>query len=440
MKPRFVSERFGWSIAHGFIAFLGAAHVLIRTSRYDPLYASDAGIYTWYAETIATGRWEDESLEVFLTMWPPFFPVVMAFFRLFGVETPISGRYVNIMCFGLIILVTGHWLHRFMRFRLVAVGATVTIMVSYPLARVSSYVLTEPLLILITLLALVQIESFLSSKKSKPRLWLPIIFSALAPLTRWMGFTVIMTGALLILMHRGTPMRLKWKRVVFYSVASSLPVALFMTRNWFVSGTMTGPRGGPEYYYGSGQTLGDSLSQISEYSSWWVFVRQDPGWLGICLGVAVALIVLEAAKPLVSSRNPIALLKMDRSSDIRERPALAFATFTIVYLVSLVIVAPYTTDDPLYTRFLALAFVPFAIAAAIWLDRFLLATYRSSGISAYKDQDRWGISYHKALGSIAAKRWILIGLILSIVLTANIRNIALYIEVLISYDSLKYHF
>lgn len=435
LRTRFIPACFG------FIAFLGAAHVLIRTSRYDPMYASDAGIYTWYAELLATGRWEDESLKIYMTNWPPFFPAVLAFFRLFGIEPSIAGRYFNIVCVGLTVMVAGHWLHRFTRFRLVAIGATVTIVLSYPLARVSSYVLTEPLLILTTLLALVQIESFLSDKTSKLKLSLSIIFSALAPLTRWMGFTVIITGALLILMHRGSPARLKWRLAAFYSAASSLPVALWMTRSWFASGTLTGPRGGPWTSFGSGQSLGDSLSQIGEYSSWWVFVRQDPGWLGICLGVAVVLVALETTKALVSARNPMAFFKkIDSSSDAKKRPALAFATFTIVYLLALVIVAPYTTDDPLYTRFLAITYVPLAIAVAIWLDRFLLATYRSGGISAYKNQDGWGISYNKGLGSMAATKWILIGLILIIVWTASIRNIVLYVDVLVTYDALRYHF
>lgn len=376
-----------------------------------------------------------------MTNWPPFFPAVLAFVRLFGIETPIAGRYFNIACVGLIVMVAGHWLHRYTRFRLVAIGATVTIVLSYPLARVSSYVLTEPLLILTTLLALVQIESFLSDKTSKLKLLLSIIFSALAPLTRWMGITVIITGALLILMHRGSPVRLKWRLAAFYSAASSLPVALWMTRSRFASGTLTGPRGGPWTSFGSGQSLGDSLSQVGEYSSWWVFVRQDPGWLGVCLGVAVILIALETIKALVSARNPMAFVKKtDSSSDTKKRPALVFATFTIVYIVTLVIVAPYTTDDPLYTRFLAITYVPLAIAIAIWLDRFLLVTHQSSGISAYKNQVGWGISYNKAFGSMAATKWIIIGLILIIVWTTNIRNIVLYVDVLFTYDALRYHF
>lgn len=405
------------------------------------MYATDAGIYTWYAEMVATGRWEDDVLKISMQIWPPFFPAVLAFVRLFGIEPSITGRYFNIACVGLTVLVSGHWLHRFTRFRLVAIGATVTIVLSYPLARVSSYVLTEPLLILLTVLALIQIESFLSDKTSKLKLWLSIIFSALAPLTRWMGVTVIITGALLILMHQGTPTRLKCKHAAFYSAASSLPVALWMTRSWLASGTLTGPRGGDGQFFGSGQSLGDSLSQIGEYSSWWVFVRQDPGWLGVCLGAAVVLIVLETTKALVSARNPIAFFKKtDSSSDAKRRPALAFATFTIVYIVTLVTVAPYTTDAPLYTRYIAITYVPLAIAVAIWLDRFLLATYRSSGVSVYKNQVGWGISYNKAFGSISAMKWILIGLILIIVWTTNVRNIVLYIDVLITYDALRYHF
>ena len=179
----------GLSIALGFVAFIGAAHVLIRTAKYGMLPLGDAYIYTRFAGTLVAG----EGFEGGLVMWPPLLPVVMAFFRLFGVGPYDAGRIVNIISIGLIVLVVGHLLHHHVRYRPIVIGALVTIIVSYPLARVSSYAMTETLFILITLLALVQMESFLNGRgggghKSVFLLcnWF-ISFGSVAPLARAHG-------------------------------------------------------------------------------------------------------------------------------------------------------------------------------------------------------------------------------------------------------------
>ena len=207
----------GLSIVLVFVAFLGAAHVLIRTAMYGIGQSEDARIYTEYedtriymeyAESLAAGDGflrELKSENHYLLWWPPLFPVVLAFFRLLGVELAEAGRYLNAVSFGLIILIAGHWLYRHIRCRLIVVAASIAIMVSFPLPRISSHVMPDTLFILITLLALVQIESFLSGRTAKTGFLLSIVFSASAPLIRWIGLTVIFTGILLILTRQGTP-------------------------------------------------------------------------------------------------------------------------------------------------------------------------------------------------------------------------------------------
>ena len=447
MKPGLFRGDSGLSVALGFVAFLGAVHVLIRTVIYSPLFkedtilykrplAGDTRAYVSFAETLAAG----DGFEGGLRWWPPFFSIVLAFFRLFGVEPFDAGRYFNIIGFGLIILVAGHWLHRYLRFRLVVVGITATIMVSYPLARVSSYVLAETLFILVVLLALVNIESFLSGRTAKSGFLLSIAFSAVAPLTRWIGVTVIFTGILLILTSR-IPERLRWKYAAFYGAASSLPLALWLTRNQIVHGSPVGDRG----EWTEGQTLWHSVDQTGDVLFLWTFAREEPGWLKVCLWAALVLIVLQSAMFLARRRNPVAALREIRrrrgegSEELKARPAFPFAAFAIVYSLTLIRIAPYTTGAVGNgNRYLSPVYVPMAVAAAVWLDRFLLATYRDSGISAWKNPDGWGIRYNRASGPMTATKWILIGLIFSIILAINVRNIELYIDVLTTYDLARF--
>ena len=281
----------GWSIALGFIAFLGAAHILIRTFRYGVEYHDDADVYIFDAEILATGKiFERGGL-----LWhPPLFAAVVSLYRPLGIEPSDVGRYFNILSFGLIVLVAGHWLNRFVKFRVVVIGTVITICISYPLVHISSQLLSETLFILMTLLALVRLESLLNGRKMKFGFGLLILFSALAFLTRWMGFTVVVTGALLILTCRRIPTSIKWKYTTIYGVVSSLPAALWMTRNQIVNVSLTS-RGSERV---TNQPLWDSLTQFGDQLHLWIFVRNGFGWLDICLWTAVALAGFEAAKAL----------------------------------------------------------------------------------------------------------------------------------------------
>ena len=433
LKPGLFRGDSGLSIALGFVALIGAAHVLIRTDMYGIPMFGDTLVYTHFAETFAAG----DGFEGRLIQWPPLLSTVLGFFGSLGVEPTESGRYLNIISLGLIILVAGHWLHRYVKCRFLVIGAAVTIMISYPLTRTSSYVLTETLFILITLLALVNIESFLSGRRIKSGLLLPIFFSALAPLTRWLGVTVIFTGVILILTRRDYPTTVRWKHAAFYGTVSLVPLAFWLTRNRMVSGTLTGPRRD----MGSDQSYGDSLSQLGEVLHWWTFARQGPGWLGICLWAAAALMALEALRFLISRRTSVAAFqKIEGSDGPRERPILPFAVFAIVYFSVLFLLLPYTTIEGINNRYLSPVYLPTIIVIAIWLDRFILMTYQTSGISVWKSLDGCGIRYNKASGPMAVTRWVLIGSILSIALANNIRNIQLYIDVLITYDPYNYLF
>ena len=409
----------------------------MRTAIYGIPIIGDTITYVHFTETLTAG----DGFEGRLVQWAPLLPVLLAFSQLFGVEPSDAGRFLNIISVGLIVLIVGHWLHQYVRYRLIVIGAIVTIIVSYPLARVSSYVLTETLFVLITLLVLVQMESFLSGRRAKSTFFFTIILSALIPLLRWMGITVIFTGVFLILTNRRFPIHVRLKRAAIYGTASSLPVGLWLTRNWIISGTLTGSRKDA-----AGQTLWDSLSQIGELVYLWTFAQREPGWLALCLWATGVLIVLQATTFLVTRRNLViasrerSRVRMTSLEDSKVRSALPFAAFAIVYCIALIMVMPYQLEHEIINRYLAPVYVPSAVVAAVWLDRFLFSTYRNSGISAWKNSDGWGIYYNKSSGPMGIIKWILIGLIIGIILANDIRNITLYIDVLITYDSYRYFF
>ena len=436
--PEKLSLRHGsLSIAIVFIAFLGAIHILIRTSIYGIDIAPDSRAYMGFAKSIVSWDFSEETL----IWYAPFLSIILAFFRWLGIDMVDTARFINIIAFGLIILSVGHYLSRHIKSHFLVVGTTFAIMLSYPIISVSSYVLTETLFILLTLLALVQMESFWSGRTAESGLVLSAVFSALAPLTRWIGITVIATGIILILTRPALSVSRRCKYAALYGTWSSLPLALWLTRNWIVNGSLTGPRAD----VASNQSLSDSLSQIVDALHLWTFVHQEHGWMEYLLWAAAAMSIIEAVRFLISHLNRPRLhtcnVQPERDEDQTTQGWLAatpFAIFTAVYLATLLIVVPITSDNVIYNRFLAPIWVPAIIVAVILLEKFWLNTYRRSGILARKGPDGWSVRYNKSSGPIALAGWLLIFLIFAIVLDHYMRNISIYLDVIIYYNPYQY--
>ncbi len=414
-----------------FVAFLGAAHILIRTSRYGIIISPDSLVYSRYAESIVSGDWSEGGL-----IWAPFLSMVLAFFRLFGVDPSDAGRFLNVIGFGLIILMAGHWLSRYVKFRLIVVCTAVAVMVSNPITAVSTYLLSDTLFILLTMLALVQMESYLSGRTVKSGFVLSIVFSAMVTLTRWLGVTVIFTGVILILTRRGSPTRIRCGYAVLYGIVSSVPLMLWLTRNWIISRTIFGERSALQ----SRQSVWDGLSQTGEVLHGYIFLYQKPGWLGICLWAAAVLIVLEAVKLFISRRSPvITLTKSQSPDDSNARTALPFVAFAIIYYVTLILIAPHTVSDGVTSRYLSPIYVPVLVTVALLLDRLLMMTYRHSGFLAWKNSDGWGLSYNRSFGPIAVTKWAIIGFIFAVFLGNFARNMTRWLDLMTTYNLAEYH-
>ena len=425
------------SIIIVFIAFLGAIHILIRTSIYGIIIASDSRSYMGFARSIVSWDFSEETL----IWYPPFLSIILAIFRWLNIDVVDTARFINVIAFSFIILLVGHYLSRHIKSHFFVVGATFAVMLSYPIISVSSFILTETLFILLMLLALVQMESFWSGRTAESGLVLSAVFSALAPLTRWIGITVIATGIILILTRPAFPASKRYKYAVLYGAWSSLPLALWLARNWIVDGSLAGRRTD----IASGQSLGDSLSQLGDTLHVWTFLHQEHGWTEYLLWAAAALAVLEIirfltahlSRPRLHTSNTLPEGDRDQTTQ-GWQAAIPFATFTSVYLATLLIAVPITVGQPISSRYLAPVWVPAIITAVFLVRIFWLNTYRRSGILARKSPDGWSVRYNKSSGPIALAGWLLIFLIFAIVLDHYMRNISIYMDVIIYYNPNQY--
>ena len=334
------------------VALLGAAHILIRTSTYGASL-DYAFTYLSAAESLAAGdglRSPDGGL---VARVAPFFSMAMAFLSLFGLEPMDGGRFLYATAFGLLILVSGLWLSRRLESRPIALGVAVAVMASVPVAHSASTLISEPLFILFSLLALMPLESFLNRRGGTPALMLSAVFAALAAVTRYMGVALIISAVLMLLARRNVPVGERLKHALAFGAISSLPLAGVMVRNQLVSGTLTGDRS-----VVSGQSLFDSLGQIVEVFQQWAdplflihWQLQHSPWLIACLLLLLAALLLVTPRP--------------------SRASSVFWIFALMYLAIIAVVAPLTESAKIDSRYLVPIYVPLLFVAAFWLDSLL---------------------------------------------------------------------
>ena len=350
------------------IAGLGTAHILVRTATDGAVIEGGAVYFLSTARNFLAGEgWQDFAGEP-MRGWPPLFPLLLAAFDRVGIDPVAGGRWVHAAAFGWIILAAGLYLHSNLRSRLLVLTATVVIATSLPLAHFASHLETEPLFVLLTLLALIQLASFLS-RGARTSLWWAAVCTALAALTRYPGVVLIGVGVLLLLGRRTPPLVARLKDALAYGTVSSVPLAGVLMHNWATSGGLTGRR------EMSGQSLSDGLSQIGDVFGEWVVLPNTPDGFAYLLWLAVGLVGLAGAT---------VVLRVPRPS-VGLGSALPFGGFALAYLVFMVAVVPFTVAQGIDSRYLLPIYVPLLLAAVLLLDRFLSieATGRIGAIRSF---------------------------------------------------------
>ena len=383
----------GFALLCALVAATGAAHLWLRASAWGLALNNDGVMYLAAAESLAAGAGLADLEGEPLTGYAPFFPMLLAFLSLFGIEALTAGRIVNIAAFGLIILASGLYLGRCLESRLLALGAAVVIMTSLTLSHWFSSFLSEPLFILFTLLALIALDAFLRRWRQGASggavfLALSVLCVGIAAVTRWAGVALMFAAPLIIAAHC-KPWRAGLKLATLYGFFASVPLAIALGRNWAVSATLTGPRP-----LASGQFLSDSLLQTAqELGRWLVPITAGPDplplpagwpavgaeWLLYALAAGGALAGLGAA--LVGSRRFGSQAAASPDSSARDS-GFVFGVFTLVYVATLIIVVPLTVEERIGSRYLAPCVAPVLFLGAFLLDALLRGARREQGWAA----------------------------------------------------------
>ena len=370
------------------LAGLGTAHILVRTAPYGTTVEQDSTLLLSTALNFLAGEGWRDLLDRPMVLWPPLFPLLMAAFGWIGIEPLAADRWINAAAFGLTILAAGGWLRSHLRSRWLALVATAAFVASLPLSHWVSYFRTEPLFVLFTLLALMQLGAFLNRRTTAP-LWWASVFTALAALTRYPGVVLIGVGVLVLLVRRAPPLAARLKHAIVFGAVSSIPLAGVLTRNWAVSGTLTGPRSE------SGQSLSDGLSRVADGFREWAIPPNAPDGLGYLLSIAAGLVVLAAGVVVVRHGREKGT-ERTASLSFGLGPALPFGVFAVAYLVFIVTIVPLVIHMEFPLRYLVPVYVPLLLVAVFLLDRFL-----SIEAAGWMGAVRYGLASLVLLGALA---------------------------------------
>ena len=363
LKRSAISRLFSFRRPDGFIVFLvtlsvlSASLILLREATYGVWVSWDSMNYIAGANKLLTGNF----LVAYPATTPPLFPILLTSANLFAVDPRDIAGPLNAAAFGLSVFVAGQWLRSRIESGFLIVWGCLAIMFSIPLTNAASIALTEVVFVLLTILALIEIDKFLNTSQRSSLVW-AALYTALACMTRYAGIALIMTIVLLLVFQHNVKLFESVKRIAAYLLIAITPLGLWLLRNILITGTLTGNR------RPSNAILLETLEQTNGVISKWVFLDLSLGGVQvvalILVGIALLALMIAAGYNLIRSYQ-------DTEARNNYSPFYTFGTFTLVY-ISFIIMSQMTTHlAPPGNRFLSPVYIPLLFVAVFTMDRFI---------------------------------------------------------------------
>lgn len=334
----------------GTLGTLGILLILLGTSRYGVGLSPDSATYIAAARSLLIGRGYLNHSGAPVFEFPPFYPTLIALGTLVWPDSISVARYVNALSFGLIVFLSSRWLTRHSDSVLAALIGSLFVLLSVPLISVSVFAWTECVFILCTLLFLLQIGRYRDSGKDLDVV-LAAVFAALAFLTRYIGFTVILTGAALVLLHRHSSLSHKVRHALLFLLLSIAPTVPWLLRNRLSSSTLTGKR------FPSPATLSElTYTAVDTMTTWWL-----PETLPFAARVALtAMFITLVGVSIVALRR-----NQDKFVISKVRVCVPMLLFIGVYIPALVLSLSNVAVDPPDNRYLSPVYAPLILVLTI---------------------------------------------------------------------------
>jgi len=337
----------------GILGFFGAGIVFFLTNQFGTGITPDSVVYISVARNLAEGNGFLTYNGLPLVMEPPLYSILLAIIKIITFLDPhISAGYVNAILLGLIVFMSGLIMLRHLQsFGLILLG-TISVLISYSIIQASLMALSESLFIFLTLLFFYYLDKYQSSGNYSS-LFVFSLVAALACLTRYTGIIILITGLMGILFWGKKNIKVRLSDAGIFILIAIVPIGIWLTRNYFISGTLVGQRGTSSY-------------SLFENIRFWY--RTILPWYLPANSTAVYPIYLLLVITLLIVYIPNKVKSLYWSSTRLICPLLIF----MIFYSGLIIISSTTTAyDQISDRLLSPIYVPILIILVMLSDKLL---------------------------------------------------------------------
>ena len=308
----------------------------------------DSGNYLLSAQRLAAGEWGRAAAPI----WPPLYPLAIALLDVPGSADPLkAARILSLLTYPALVVAVflwGLWAHGKLTAHLCAVSALCLAPLTYLYCFCWSETLYTTLSVLFFLVLTLSFKS--SGKRQAKYLMCAAIFAGLGTVTRFIGFSLIGTGALSILFFTGDhAWSAKLKKTFAFLVVSCAPIFLYFLARLLHYGLVGKMQHPPKYgfWYQLLQLFSTTYHDFLSFDlSFWKYVFFFE-WSSLSLWLSIP--------PLAGIVLLLVLLgrKMLSAGSVSGFPSThtAVLLYTALYSSILLYVGATVAIDPIGSRF-----------------------------------------------------------------------------------------
>jgi hypothetical protein len=287
---------------------------------------------------------------VFFPVFYPFFLAVILFIS--RVDTIAAAPVINGLLFAAVIITTGYIISKFKTSSLIYKWLILLAIILSPgLLEVYTYLWSETLFILEVLLFVLAYRNYLLSHSIK-RLVIVSLLVAITCITRYAGFTIILTGGVMLLLDAALPIRKKIGHILLFGFVSISLLVGNLILNRLSSGLSTGTR------EPSITPLSKNLYNTGTVLSDWIGLPQTAHVYALTISCIVLLFLVMLLTFKVYKKQ------LNTTENI-------ITMYAAVYGIAIPILATFSRFETLNSRLLSPMYVCLLIGSTSWVPDVL---------------------------------------------------------------------
>lgn len=337
-------SRLAWALAAA--AGVLAAAVLLLATRLGIGVTPDSGHYLATAENVLAGRGYVRMGPEIMASWPPLFPTLLAAIGWLGIDILQGIRVVNALLLACIAVIGTHWVHQRTGSLAWSAFTGICLALGPPIVYSGSLALSDLPFVFLQVAALRLLDEWV--QRGRPSALVACAAClALACLTRYNGVVLVGTAGLCILMLGRRPLIARLGTAALLGAAAVVPLALWIARNYALTGAPAGPRTPSERGFVP-HAVEAGYTVMSWYLPYRILATSEATGFALT-AVALAVLTFVAWK---YREEPLG------------RTALVCAGSVALFVAFMVAASARMAMDALTHRMMAPAYVPLVIAMA----------------------------------------------------------------------------